>query len=133
MPKLTPKAEQALRLYATGWTLEEVCKHLGYSRRRVEFLIKSEEGQAFLAEFRKRLDQEFANLYSSVVAAIRDCLMHTEPRVRLEAANIWLKAHGKYKTQVDITVTAEDQVEKALYDEEVEVIDVDARPHPSLP
>jgi hypothetical protein len=62
------------------------------------------------------IDKEFEALYSRVVEEIRYCLQDADPRIRLDACEKWLKAHGKFqpnqKTQVNIT--AEDVVVQIL-------------------
>lgn len=60
----------------------------------------------------KHYDSEFEALYSRVINVVRENLEHTDdPKVRNDAAKIWLKAHGKFQADTvregDTNISAE--------------------------
>lgn len=118
---LTPKAEQALRLYCLGNKIPVISEVLSLSQVHIQHVVKSDLGQGYIKAFMKEIDQHFHNQYSLVVDAIHDGLIDSEIAVRLNAADKWMKAHGLYNPKVDPKDSAEDEVEKELY----EVIDAE--------
>lgn len=111
--RVSPKQEQALRLYALGkYSLEEFRIALGVGAARATQIINSAAGQSVIANVRGELEHRFQSQFEEVINVLDLGLKHPEPSVALAAANLWLK-HNR-GTKVEVKVTAEDLVAKIM-------------------
>jgi hypothetical protein len=107
---LTPKAKQALKYYALGWTVKDITENpeiSTLSAKRIRDLINSVAGQNYLAELDKRLDDEFLRLKGKYVSTLRECLDSADPKIRLAAASLYQRRLGE---KVSVSVSAEDEI-----------------------
>jgi len=114
---LTPKNRQALRLYATGMTRDEVVEAVGIKKGSFEIMVTQPWAQEYLRKVYEELDQEFQYLYKEVIDTIRDGLGHPDHQIKLAAASLWLRTNKQQK--VSLEITAEDVIAKLLNREEV--------------
>jgi len=103
-----------LDLRIAGVKVPEICRRTGYSPAFVYRILADErtlQAKQFLLE---QTQEEFSCLFEKVVDAVRQNL--ADPEKQLEAANLWLKANGKFKdsAKLNVNVTAEDVVMQIL-------------------
>jgi hypothetical protein len=104
-----------LSLHLSGYTAEAISDLTGYNTSYISVLLKKDRVLALRQQMLSSLDDEFQALYSSVVSVIRNGLLDNDPKVRLEAAEKWMKAHGKYKHDGEKKeLSAEDVVNNIL-------------------
>lgn len=102
-----------------GVKVPEICRRTGYSPSFVYRILSDERtllAKQFLLE---QTQQEFSVLFEKVVDVIK--LKLADPEKQLEAANLWLKANGKFKdnaASLHVNVTAEDVVMQILSQED---------------
>lgn len=100
-----------LSLHLSGKTADEISELTDYSRGWIYRILKDPQVVAVRQQLLAGISDEFEALYADVVQTIRDGLTSPDIKIRLESADKWLKAHGKYKGETQhITVTAEDVV-----------------------
>ena len=111
---LTTKDKQMLLLYLQGISPRDICEQVNASVSRFKRILKSDLGQLVINDYFKFVDQEFSTLYELAVDAIRKGLNDDDMRIRLTAADKFLKAHGKYESRAEAGGTAEDVVRRML-------------------
>lgn len=94
--KLNPRHSKAVQLHLQGATLREISERTGLSVWWLSRILKSEPAKRLIAEYNDYFDQEFKALYTGSISAIREGLEDPDINVRLKAADMYLKAHGKY-------------------------------------
>ena len=121
-----PRWRFVLELHLAGHAVERsrpgkpsICELTGYTPASVYRILAREEVRELHQELVDGLDQEFKNLYPEVIEAVRDGLQpEAEPGVRLQAAKLWLKSHGKHQPAAgptnQVNLTAEDVVIQIL-------------------
>jgi hypothetical protein len=117
--KLSPKMEQAVRLWAMGrGTQETVAKATGVSKARLGQVIASDAGQAIYRETRGELEHKFQALFEKTINVLELALDHPDPSIALAGANLWLKSAKA--TKVEVQLTAEDIVQKLMSGQVIE-------------
>jgi predicted DNA-binding protein (UPF0251 family) len=117
--RLSPKLEQAVRLWVvSGEEQDVVAMRCGIDKATLRSAINSPAGKSVMTEVRGALDHKFQGLFDQVITVVKDGLIHPDPSVALASANLWLR-HNK-ATEVKVTLTAEDIVQKLLAGEDVE-------------
>jgi len=104
---LSRRWQLILEYHLLGKPHSQIAEELNISPQTVRNVIRSDLGQRYLAQRYEELDEEFKGLYRKVINTIRECLDSSDERVRLLAAEKWLKAHGKFKEQPEERVKAE--------------------------
>ena len=74
----------------------EVAELTGYSLGGVHAILKSDKAVAHKQQIFDLYDEEFKNLFPEVIASVKKGLASTDVKESLQAAKIWLKAHGKF-------------------------------------
>lgn len=110
--KLTLRHRYVVELHLCGHTAESISEITNYSMGRVYEILHSDAAVHHKQEMMKAYDDEFQALYQKTISAVRSGLDALDPDTKLKAAQIWLKAHGKFesKQQTVVNVTAEDVV-----------------------
>lgn len=109
-----------LELHLGGLKHVDIAKELNCTPQHVCNIVTSQLGQAYcdarLAQRTKLSDQRFLGLQEKVVDTIEDGLDAEDMSYRLQAADKWLKAHGRYARSEGGTpqVSAEDIVDRLL-------------------
>lgn len=105
-----------LALHLAGRTAEEISELVDRHPLTIYAILKKPEVIAVRQQLLAGISDEFEALYQEVVQTIRDCLKSDKETVRLDAAEKWFKAHGKYQPKQDkeSELTAEDVVKKIL-------------------
>jgi predicted transcriptional regulator len=105
-----------LALHLKGSTLEEISELSGYAVQTIQRILKSDDVITVRQQILATTQDEFEALFNDVVIAIRDALKYGEIDQKLQAAEKWLKAHGKYQpsSSQTINLTAEDVVFQIL-------------------
>ena len=120
---IDPRWYLVLSLHMTNTPVLEIAEITGYAVPTVYSILKDERVIEMRQQLLYHVGQEFENLYPKVVAAIDAGLINPDIKVRLEASDKWLKAHGKYKGEGNINnvqVTAENVVMQILQDARTE-------------
>lgn len=105
-----------LALHLKGSTLEEISELSGYAVSTIQAILRSKDVIAVRQQILATTQAEFEALFDSVVEVIRDTLKYGDTDQKLQAAEKWLKAHGKYQSNQGPTInlTAEDVVFQIL-------------------
>ncbi len=87
----------------------DICSQLHCSIVDVMEVLESAAATKAIRDNAEMLDKEFKAMHKLANEAIRDCLDSGDEKIRMSAADKWLKASGKYtQTLVVENVTAED-------------------------
>lgn len=87
-----------LELHMSGKTAAEIQEITGYSQPMTYRILSDPRMVAMKQEIMKHYDMEFEALYGKVIKAVRDNLSEeADPKVKNDAAKIWLKSHGKFQ------------------------------------
>lgn len=117
--KISPKIEQAIRLYACGKGSQiDVAKACGVSVARLQTLLQSDEGIAIQRGIRNELEHKFQALFEKTINVLESALDHPDPSIALAGANLWLKSAKS--TKVEVQLTAEDIVQKLMRGESID-------------
>ena len=112
---LNPRHIKAIQLHLQGATLNEISEQTGFSVWWICRILKSKPAQRLIAEYQEYFDQEFKALYTGSIRAIREGLEDPDINVRLKAANMYFKAHDKYRDrQKNQGASAEDVIRRIL-------------------
>lgn len=95
MDKITLHQKQAILLHLEGLPPKQIAEELGKSPDWVSRVLRSKKAEELINNYLSFADQEFKVLYSLSINAVRDALNSSDVKVRLDAAKIYLKAHGK--------------------------------------
>jgi len=114
--KRTHRWVYVIQLALSGYTNQEIAELTGYQPASVSRILASDLSIKLRQTLLAGLDTQFASLYPLVIETIRDGLTHPDMRMRLDAADKWLRSHGKYRDtgQQQINITAEDVVLQIL-------------------
>lgn len=102
-----------LSLHLAGHTTWEICEVTGYQPSTIYTILNDPRTVAVRQQMLYNTDKEFEALFSKVVGTIRNGLNSSEFADQMKAADMWLKANGKYQKKEEaqgVTVTAEDVV-----------------------
>lgn len=115
LKKLRPVHKLIIKLHLLGKKQVEIAKQLNRDQAYISLILNDPLAQAEIERTNKDLDDEFRALYSDAIDAIRKGLNHENPDVRLRAADKYLKAHGKYQPEKEVSSdTAEDVIQRIL-------------------
>lgn len=110
--KLTDVARLAIMLHLEGLTHQDIARETGYSPQWVSMILRSNAAQEVINDYLDFMDQEFRALYKRSINAIRSALDSENETVALRAADMFLRAHGKYAEKRDSADTAEDLIKR---------------------
>lgn len=82
-------------LYLSGVTPEAISKMVGLGKQTIYAILRDQRVIHYKQQIMQAYDMEFESLYGQVVDSVRTSLVDPDPRVKLDAAKIWLKAHGR--------------------------------------
>lgn len=101
--------------HLSGKTVRQISDLTGYKLPSIYKILSDERVVQVRQQLMKVTESEFEALYAKAVQAIRAGLDDCDLDVALRAADMWFKAHGKYKsTQTVQNITAEDVVIQIL-------------------
>jgi hypothetical protein len=117
--KVRPRHRYVLELHLAGKKVKEIQNLTGYANSTIYNILASPEVASLRQQIMKVYDLEFEALYSKVIEAIEDGLDEEDIWMRLQAAKLWLKAHGKGSAlqpppTAQFNITAEDVVVQLL-------------------
>ena len=115
--KLDTKAELGLRLFASGHTIAEAAKIAKTRATKIRALLATDHGKLTMQHIRLELDEDFKNLYRDSISALRDGMASGDMRMRLDAADKYLKYARDLK--VNLVLSAEDLI-KAIRDGKID-------------
>lgn len=107
-----------LELHLAGTKVAEISELTGYAPPTIYRILNEDDIVILKQQIMRHYDSEFETLFPEVIRAIKNGL--ADPEKYLEAAKVWLKAHGKLDSNRDlnarqtINVTAEDVVFQIL-------------------
>lgn len=110
-----PRHRFVLELHLAGKKPREIEDLTGYSQAMIYRILASEEMVTLRQQIMFYYDQEFETLFPDVIEAVKSGLVSDDLSLRLDAAKIWLKAHGKlsdsnHQSGQQVNLTAEDIV-----------------------
>lgn len=119
LKKLKPVHFKIIAMYASGLKVGEIAQQVGYTPVRVSQILGDPLARRTMEIMFEDLDRDFQAMYTDVLQVIRDGLQDKDINVRLQAAEKWLKAHGKAggtsrAEESDKSLTAEDIIAKLL-------------------
>ncbi len=114
LKQLNPRHIKAIHLHLQGFRLNEISERTDLSPWWICKFLKTEPARKLIAEYTEIFDQEFRAQYTESIRAVREGLLDPDPNVRLKAADIYLKAHGKYREDGKSKDTAEDVVQRIM-------------------
>jgi hypothetical protein len=108
--------QYVLALHLSGKKATEIMALTKYSSATVYKILSDPAVIAMRQQLLNHTAKEFEALFPKVVDGIRACLDSGDPKTVLDAADKWLKAHGKYQKSegTQINITAEDIVMNIL-------------------
>lgn len=110
---LNLKQRQIVLCHISGMPVADICEKVRTSPTYIYKTIRSQAAQQVIDDFLTFSDQEFKALYQLSIQAIRDALTCDDVKIRLQAAEKYLKAHGKYgDTGNTAGATAEDVIRR---------------------
>lgn len=84
-----------LELHLAGYSIEEISDLSNYSKPAIYRILKRDDVQSLKQQFMSYVDEEFSNLYPSIVNELKDLLTSQDEGIRLKAVQTWLKYHKK--------------------------------------
>lgn len=108
-----PRWQFVISLHLSGKSAQEISELSGYSTTTIYSILSHPDSIQLRQQIMNGTSQEFEALFEKVVEVIKTSLKSDDERIRLEAAEKWLKAHGKYQptqTAPQMQITAEDIV-----------------------
>jgi len=91
---LKPKHKLIVLMHLEGNDTSDIVDQTGASPSTVYSVLKSGLAKAIMEDYYAFCGQEFKNLYSLAIAAVRDALKSDDIEVRLKAADKFFKAHN---------------------------------------
>ncbi len=120
-----PRWQFVISLHLSGKTANEISELSGYTTTTIYSILSHPDSIQLRQQILNGTSQEFEALFEKVVSVIKESLTSPDERVRLEAAEKWLKAHGKYQqqpVQQNLNITAEDVVIQILNENKKETV-----------
>jgi hypothetical protein len=111
--RLSLRDRQIIELHLCGKRARQISEICGVGVVTVYRVLASEEGISHKQQIMQYYDNRFEVLYGDVIDTIEDGLLSEDMTIRLQAADKWLKAHGKFAPKVSdsqVNITAEDIV-----------------------
>lgn len=107
---LSPKQRLMVRLYACGFTEEEVGVQFKIRPQSVSQVILKPEAVKYMEKVQDELDEEYKRLFGLVVDSVRVGLSSMDINIRLAASALWLKTSGR--EQIKVKLSAEDLIKE---------------------
>jgi hypothetical protein len=129
--RVATKWKYVLSLHLAGKNPKQISKETGYSTGHIAGILKDPDILKLREDLLYTTSQEFEILFEKVVDAISRGLQSKDERIALEAAQLWLKSHGKFIDETrppQFQISAEDVViqllnqnieEKKIYESEI--------------
>lgn len=116
--------QYVLALHLAGRRVHEIEELTGYKPPTIYHILSEPNVLALRQQLLNHTSKEFEALFGKTVEAIRQGLDSADAKIQLEAADKWLKAHGKYQKSegTQVNITAEDIVMNIL-NQKLEVSD----------
>lgn len=103
---------QVLELHLAGLSAREISDQTGYALSTIYGILASDEVTQLKQQIMSYYDSRFEALFPEVIQTVSDALASDDLNKRLEAAKVWLKAHGKFsdaqRPSLQVNLTAED-------------------------
>ena len=108
--------QYVLALHLSGKTVKEIEKLTSYKSPTIYKILAMPNVNYLRQQLLNHTAKEFEALFGKTVQVIRDGLKSRDMKIALDAADKWLKAHGKYQKSegTQINITAEDIVMNIL-------------------
>jgi len=108
-----------LELHLAGKTSKEIQQLTHYAYSTIYKILASDDIVTLRQQLMTYYDSTFELLFPDVIKAVREGLEATEMKDRLQAAKLWLKAHGRVAAPKEdkgdtYNITAEDVVFQIL-------------------
>jgi len=115
LKKLRPWHHTIIRMHLAGIPAKEISRLTGRNYAYIHIVLNDPLSQEHIRRAANLHEMHFGALYGNVVDGIRDGLQEEQPvRVRLRAAEIYLKEKERQDGKVDDKETAEDVVAKIV-------------------
>ncbi len=116
--------QYVLALHLAGKKVSEIEQLTNYRPPTIYKILSQPNVIALRQQLLNHTEKEFEALFGKTVDAIREGLGCGDLKIQLEAADKWLKAHGKYQKSegTQVNITAEDIVMNIL-NQKLEVSD----------
>ena len=106
--------KRIIMMHLEGYTYNEIALELSLPPHRVINVIRADNSQNIINQLYEFQDTEYKALYRLAVSAVRDCLQSENEAIRLRAADMYMKAHGKAGGGAQDRETAEDIVSRMI-------------------
>ena len=122
-----------IEYHLAGFTNREIAQHLGMHEVSVGLVLRSPPAREYMAERMDDLNLEFHGKFRKVLETFDEAFSHDSVEIKMRAAEMWLKAHGRYKPAPpqESTLTAEQVVAKLLEGAKNVQVNIDNRSMPS--
>ncbi len=116
---IDPRWYLVLALFMTNTPVREIHEITNYAEATIYSILSDNRVVQMRQQILHHIGGEFENLFPKVVKVINNGLENADPRIQLEAAEKWLKAHGKYRPSEGggVNITAENVVMQILQGE----------------
>lgn len=106
---------QVLALHLAGMSGKDIAETTGYEPNTVSVILNHESMRALRQQLLADHWKEFEALQAKTIDVIRTQLDSQDAKIQLLAANMWLKAMGKYGQKITpLSISAEDVVVQIL-------------------
>lgn len=99
-----------IQSYLRGYTPQEIADLTGKPLDLVRKTIAGKEARELINIYKQEIGDAFENLAQTTLQALREGLQNPDPRIKLAAAQLWLK-HFKPET-INVNLTAEDILQR---------------------
>lgn len=105
-----------LELHLAGRSPAEIQEITGYSPAMMYLILADPRMVAEKQQIMRYYDSEFEALYARVINVVRENLeCPDDPKVRNDAAKIWLKSHGKFQADKEQSNDTNISAEKIVF------------------
>ena len=111
-------------MHLAGYSAITIAEQTGYTKYSIYRILDHPNVQSVRQQMMDYMQKEFEGLFEDTVQAVRTGLKDPDPKVRLQAATLWLKSHGKFqdiKITNQVNLTAEDVVLQILQGNKVDL------------
>ena len=115
---------RVLEMHLAGYSAITIAENTGYTKYSIYRILDHPNVQSVRQQMMDYMQKEFEGLFEDTVQAVRTGLKDPDPKVRLQAATLWLKSHGKFqdiKITNQVNLTAEDVVLQILQGNKVDL------------
>ena len=115
LTRLRPIHYQILRMHLSGMNNEEIARQVGKTSSTISRILTDPLVLSLLDNHYKAEDARFKALYPKVIDAIDDALdKNNNPKLRLEAADRYLRAHQKFDKASQLEKKEEETAEDVI-------------------